>query len=34
MGYPYGIEPSPYVTSVMTSNVTQKCMHKPSLRFP
>ena len=34
MGYPYGIGPNPYVTSILTSNLTQECMHKPFLRSP
>ena len=32
MAYHYGIGPNPYVTSIVTSNLTQECMHKPFLR--
>ena len=34
MAYTYGIRPNPYATSVLTSNLTRKCMHKPFLRSP
>ena len=34
MAYPYGIGPNPYVTSILTSILTQECMHKPFLRSP
>ena len=34
MTYPYGIRPNPYVASILTSNLTQECMHKPFLRSP
>ena len=34
MAYPYGIGPNPYVTSPVTSFLTQKCVHKPFLRSP
>ena len=34
MAYPYGIKTDPYVTSILASNLTQECMHKPFLRLP
>ena len=34
MAYPYGIGLNPYVTSILTSILTQEFMHKPFLRFP
>ena len=34
MAYPYGFGPNPYVTSMLTSNLTQECMHKPFLTSP
>ena len=34
MAYPYWIGPNPYVTSILTSNLTQECMYKPFLRSP
>ena len=34
MAYPYGIGPNRYVTSILISNLTQECMHKPLLRSP
>ena len=34
MAYPYGIGPNPYVTSILTSILTQECVHKPFLRSP
>ena len=34
MAYPYEIGPNPYVTSILTSNLTHECMHKPFLRSP
>ena len=34
MAYPYGIGTNPYVTSTLTSNLTQECMHKAFLRSP
>ena len=34
MAYPYGIGPNPYVTSILTSILTQECLHKPFLRSP
>ena len=33
-GYPYGIGPNPYVTSILTLFLTQECVHKPFLRSP
>ena len=27
MAYPYGIGPNPYVTSILTSILTQECVH-------
>ena len=32
MAYPYGIVPNPYVTSIVTSNLNQECMHNSFLR--
>ena len=32
MIYPYGIGPNPYVTSILTSFLTQECVHNPFLR--
>ena len=32
MAYSYGIGPNPYVTSILTSILTQECVHKPFLR--
>ena len=34
MAYSYGIGPNPYVTSILTSILTQECVHKPFLRSP
>ena len=34
MAYSFGIAPNPYVTSILTSNLTQESMHKPFLRSP
>ena len=34
MAYPYSIGGNPYVTSNLTSILTQECVHNPSLRSP
>ena len=34
MAHPWGIRPNPYVTSILTSILTQECVHKPFLRSP
>ena len=34
MAYSYGIGPNLYVTSILTSILTQECVHKPFLRSP
>ena len=34
MAYSSGIGPNPYVTSILTSILTQECVHKPFLRSP
>ena len=34
MANSFEIEPNQYVTSIVPSNLTQECMHKPFLRSP
>ena len=34
MAYPYGIRTNTYITSKLTSVLTQECVHKPFLRSP